>query len=237
MTREPTSSPASRARRAVELDPRAAARLAAPAPATLLARPIDDRRQLPVPYVNVHTRDGREVTDFSSINSDRALHAGKARLCGLCGTPLGYWIAFIGGPNTIRFRAFSDPPAHPACALAALGLCPHMALAHARRARRPHADTWVPVGFVDTKPVERCLAITRDYQVGINRGSGMFRAAPFRSVHRWHYNAQGTLVSTAGSRPIPEAALAVPTDTATSTGGRALRLTESRKESRKRQTT
>lgn len=229
MTDEPTSGPASRV---VELNPRAAARLTAPVPATLLTRPIDDRRQLPVPYVNVHTRDGREVTDFTSINSDRALHAGKARLCGLCGAPLGYWIAFVGGPNTIRFRAFSDPPAHPACALAALGLCPHIALAHARRARHTHADTWIPVGFVETKPTQWCLAITRDYQVGINRGSVIFRAAPFRSVHRWAYNAEGHLVPIAGSQPIPEAALAVPTGAgcpAASPGEEASRPTEPRR--------
>ncbi len=195
----------------VDLIPRATARLSAPVPPTLMARPIDERRQLPVPYVNEHVRDGVEVTDFTSVNRKRALHAGQARLCGLCGTSLGYWIAFVGGPNALRFRDFSDPPAHPACALAALGLCPHMALAHARRARHSHPDTRVPIGFDDSKPTEWCVAITRDYRVGTDRGSVIFRAAPFRSVHRWHYDTEGHLVSVPGGAPIPESALALPT--------------------------
>lgn len=192
-----------------DLDPRAAARLSAPLPTALAGRPIDARRRLPVPYVNVHDRDGTEVTDFTSINADRSLHAGQQRLCGLCGTALGYWISFLGGPNTIRFRAFTDPPAHPACSLAALGLCPHIALAHARRAtpRRLHADTHVPIGFRDAKPIEWCLGITRDYSVRIDRGAVIFRAAPFKSVHRWHYDTDGHLVPVPGSPPIPERAL------------------------------
>ena len=192
-----------------DLDPRAAARLSAPLPPALAGRPVDPRRRLPVPYVNVHDRKGVEVTDFTAINADRSLHAGQQRLCGLCGTALGYWISFLGGPNTIRFRAFSDPPAHPACSLAALGLCPHIALAHARRALpgRLHADTQVPVGFHDAKPDQWCLGITRGYQVRVDRGSVIFHAAPFKSVHRWHYDTTGRLVPVPGSPPVPERAL------------------------------
>ncbi len=193
-----------------DLDPRAAARLSVPLPPTLAARPIDPRRRLPVPYVNVHTRDGVEVTDFAAINAEASLHAGRSRLCGLCGTALGYWISFVGGPNTMRFRAFSDPPAHPACSLSAVALCPHIALAHARRAtpRRLHADTRVPVGFHDAKPDQWYLGLTRDYQVGLDRGSVIFRAAPFKSIHCWHYDTTGRLVLVPGSPPIPERALA-----------------------------
>jgi hypothetical protein len=144
-----------------------------------------------VPYVNAHDRDGAEVTDFTAINANRCLHAGQQRLCGLCGTALGYWISFFGGPNAIRFRAFSDPPAHPACSLVALGLCPHIAMAHARRAtpRRVHADTRVPVGFHDAKPTEWCLGITRDYGVRIDRGSdlpgGPVQVGPLLALRLW----------------------------------------------------
>lgn len=193
-----------------DLDPRAAARLSAPLPPALAARPIDPRRRLPVPHVNVHTREDAEVFDFTAINAEASLRAGRSRLCGLCGTALGYWISFVGGPNTMRFRAFTDPPAHPACSLAALALCPHIALAHARRAtpRRLHADTRVPVGFHDAKPGQWCLGLTRDYQVGLDRGSVIFRAAPFKSIHRWHYDTAGRLVPAPGSPPIPERALA-----------------------------
>src|SRR5437879_3798481 len=175
MTASPTPDPA-RPHPPADLDPRAAARLSAPLPPTLAARPVDPRRRLPVPYVSVHIRDGIEVTDFTAIDRERGLQAGHARLCGLCGTALGYWIAFLGGPNTMRFRDFTDPPAHLACSLAALALCPHIALAHARRAapRRLHADTRVPLGFHDAKPDQWCLGLTRDYQVGLDRGSVIF---------------------------------------------------------------
>lgn len=207
-TPDPATNP-SPPRSPGDLDPRAAQRLTAPLPPALAGRPIDPHRRLPVPYVNVHDRDGIQVTDFTAINADRCLHAGQQRLCGLCGTALGYWVSFVGGPNTIRFRTFSDPPAHPACSLAALGLCPHIALAHARRAtpRRLHADTQVPVGFHDTKPDQWCLGITRHYRVRIHRGAVIFHAAPFKSVHHWHYDTTGHLVPAPGSPPVPHGAL------------------------------
>jgi hypothetical protein len=93
-------------------------------PAGLAARPVCPRRGLPIPYVNTSGPDG--WTDFTSIDTTRVAEVGTKNLCSLCGRPHEYWLAFLGGPAAARTRAYTDPPAHVACAKAALRLCPHI---------------------------------------------------------------------------------------------------------------
>lgn len=160
-------------------------------PTGLANRPLDQRRRAPIPVVNVHTlADGDDVVDFTAINADRAAEVGRERRCGLCGHDLGYWIGFLGGPESARSRAYTDPPMHPECAEAAVVLCPHIALQRARRANPEHLPSTavVPDGFVETKPTEWVLGLTRTYRMRRHRGSLLFLPAPFKHLRRWRYH-------------------------------------------------
>jgi hypothetical protein len=160
----------------------------------LATRPIDPKRRLPVPYVQLLRPDG--TADFAAVNGATALRAAAARLCGLCGKKMGRWVAFIAGPQSIEHRAFLDPPMDVKCAEDALRLCPHMA--RERTPRRPEGsfspEVITPAGFTEGKPNRFGLFITGRWQVHRNvaEGTYVFRPAPARTV-RWFSYVNGVL--------------------------------------------
>lgn len=167
-------------------------------PETMQDLPIDPKRKLPIPMMNLRPDDPNDfdgeptVADFTAIWGPTVLRCGRERLCGICGKPLGYWIAFLGGPNSAASRAYVDPPFHPDCAEAALTLCPHIAIPHHKRApeHRMSGPTMVPEGFDSSRTEEWVMGITRDYKMDLGRG--VFRPAPFRKLRRFGY-VDGTL--------------------------------------------
>lgn len=78
----------------------------------------------PVPYIVLIRPDG--TPDFRVANEERRDEVIGRRLCHLCGEPLGWWIAFIGGPSAIAQRLFYDPAMHPECARYAVVACPFL---------------------------------------------------------------------------------------------------------------
>lgn len=170
-------------------------------PEGLAKRPVDPKRKLPIPVMNMRPSDlddwdSEKVADFTAIWAPTVIECGKKRLCGICGEPLGYWIAFLGGPKSAANRAYVDPPFHPSpCAVAALTLCPHIAIPHHKRApdHRLAAETSVPAGFDASRTDEWVMGITRDYKMDVRPDSIVFRPAPFKRVRRFTYNDQGVL--------------------------------------------
>lgn len=98
--------------------------------------PVDDRRKLPIPYMN-RRFDG--TWDFLSIYAPAVIKCLNEKLCGICGEPLKFASAFVGGPLSFQSRVYSDPPFHPECAKASMRLCPHMLISHAKRATERRA--------------------------------------------------------------------------------------------------
>ncbi len=92
-------------------------------PRTLAERPLDDEYGLPIPFVYEYDDGSHE---FGTINRRRSIQCALSRLCGMCGAPLEYDIAFLGGPKAAETRSYTDPPMHVGCAEAALQLCPHL---------------------------------------------------------------------------------------------------------------
>ncbi|MGW4696893.1 hypothetical protein ACWEO1_31440 [Kitasatospora cineracea] len=131
-------------------------------PHGLGTRPVDLRRGLPIPAVNVHP-DGE--VDFISINSEKAMELAVRGRCGLCARQMTGPVAFLGGPTAAEAGLYSDPPMHEECAEAALTLCPHIARPHARRAseRRLEHDATHAVGFSEEKPSEWVLLVCNGY--------------------------------------------------------------------------
>ncbi len=77
-------------------------------PARLAARPFDERRQLPIPYVSEYD-DG---VDFVTLNGARVLDCARRHLCSACGQPHEYRLAFVGGPGGFLQRRYTDAPMH-----------------------------------------------------------------------------------------------------------------------------
>lgn len=172
-----------------------------PLPPGLDQRPVDPRRHLPVPVMNMRPADPTnydgdlDTADFTAIWAPTVVECGHKRLCGICGNPLGYWIAFLGGPKSATNRTYSDPPFHPACAEASLSLCPHIAVPHHQRApdHRLAEGTSTPAQFDGSRTEEWVIGITRDYKMDVRRGAIVFTPAPFKQTRRFTYEGR-TLV-------------------------------------------
>ena len=142
--------------------------LSVPMPATLASRPRDPRRDLPIPAVNEFPGVGRGY-DFTIINSVRAMELARQRCCGLCGEPMPPVVAFLGGPRAAETGGYSDPPGCPACMRAALTLCPHIRVAHARRAGtgRDLVEAAQVPGFTGERPDTWVMVFARSYRIAL----------------------------------------------------------------------
>jgi hypothetical protein len=168
-----------------------------PMPDALARRPFDERRNLPVPYMNMTYPDGPDaepVIDFTAIWGPAVMDCLENRLCGICGTKLGYWIAFLGGPRSEKSRMYIDSPFHEECAAAAaLGWCPHIAIKRHKRATDQHVgeDAWSPTDADLNKGDEWVMGITRDYTIKAHQGAVVSQAAPFKRTRRFRYDDNG----------------------------------------------
>jgi len=164
----------------------------------LAARPVDPRRGLPIPYVNVED-DGS--INFAAVNGGRVLECVRRRLCGLCGQPQDFLMAFVGGPGGFQARMYTDPPGHVDCMRSALDLCPYLDIE--RHQRRGLTEITAAPGFADmekTQPV--ILAVTWAYDIALigDPPSLMFLPAAWQSATRFDY-ADGRLIET-GPEPL-----------------------------------
>lgn len=163
---------------------------------TLAHRPTDPRRNLPIPAMNMPpgSQDPAEA-DFTAIHAQTVYENAQARLCGICAAPLGYWIAFVGGPKSAQARTYIDPPFCVPCAEAALTLCPHLAISRHKRAtaQRLADDVHTPEGFIEDKPEEIVMGLTRDFKTSVTNQGVIFRPAPFKRLRRFTHNDQGIL--------------------------------------------
>lgn len=166
-------------------------------PERLKRRPVDKRRGLPIPYVSIIPGDGPEEAraDFTAIQAEPVLKAVVDGLCGLCGEPLDYWKAFLGGPRSAESRTYTDPAMHLECAQAAMRLCPHISMIQHKRVpeSRLRGEPVIPHGFVDTKPAKWVIGVTRSYTYKFRNGAMLITAAPFKRTLVYAYDEQGRI--------------------------------------------
>lgn len=101
-----------------------------PVPKLLQSRPRDERGYIItyVTFINPATKK----PDFRIVDAIKVLRCIEERLCGICGTSLGKLCVFIGGPESVANRCFSDPPMHEECARYASKVCPYLANSKAK---------------------------------------------------------------------------------------------------------
>jgi len=80
-----------------------------PMPASLAARPHDPRRGLPIPPVKVHSDPvtSAPTVDFTNVNTTVSTDLAANRRCSLCGSEMGYWVAFVGGPRAAELMRYT----------------------------------------------------------------------------------------------------------------------------------
>ncbi len=147
-----------------------------------------DSRGYPVTYVTALKPDG--VPDFTQLDGERRLECIRDNLCGLCGTPLSYWRAVIGGPTVIRTRLSLDPPMHMDCAgfaaTSSTGGCPF--LLHLGTARySKSADT-----AESPRPERLYFATTRSHALVRTGLDAAALCAPFKSTWEIRYGQLGS---------------------------------------------
>lgn len=171
-------------------------------PPQIAALPVDAKRGLPIPLMN-QAPDGTH--SFVAINGKTILRILQEKLCGICGTKLGFASAFVSGPLSFQNRAYSDPPFHPECAMYAMTVCPHIVISHAQRATETRLDrevgqTYTGPGAVTHKPQEWIIAIAPTAETVAhftNEGLLIRCGKPTRAI-RYTYDDNGKLVRTKG---------------------------------------
>lgn len=130
--------------------------------------------QLIVPYM---VDDRIKPIDFKIVHGGHVRKCAECFLCGICGTRIRGYFAFIG-PNDER-RCFADPWMHPDCARLAMQQCPFLA---GRRDWRAVPET----------------ALEGEWMARYSHNMSAFVAPSGRAhrdqFHRWHFEALGALV-------------------------------------------
>lgn len=151
-------------------------RPAPPVPAELAHRPLDDTGRV-VGWATALGDDGRAMQGVNVAL--RCAEAIEGRLCGQCGTPLGYWIAFLGDEECVSGRRFLEPPMHEACARYAISACPYLgAERYVAKLQRPGVTQLAD----RTRPERMALYVTRSFEPLYGDHAPMAKAGPPKTV-------------------------------------------------------
>jgi hypothetical protein len=167
-----------------------------PLPVRLAHLPVDDRGY-PVPWFVgwvAPTAGAAPVPDFRTMDPDKWRMAVTARVCWVCGQPLGRWLAFPIGPMCAITRTTSEPPCHRECAEWSIRNCPF--LSQPRQVRRTEdmpAGVEEPGGIALTRnPGVTCLWITRSYEVFDAGGKPLITVGALESISWWREGRAAT---------------------------------------------
>jgi hypothetical protein len=122
-------------------------------PADLADRPRTQESGLPVPFA-CEDEDGG--FDVRSLSKRRTIRCALSRICGLCGTSLGWPVAFLGSEQEADDNALHFPPLHEPCAEAALHV--YLPLGEGALGIDVPPQEWVLVttgGFEIERPADR----------------------------------------------------------------------------------
>lgn len=128
-------------------------------PERLRRRPLDSHGR---PLAWVLGVDGNGEPMQGVNDADKVFRCIIERRCGLCGEPLGWWVAFIGDDESVRQRVFVEPPMDPECARYALTACPYLAAGAGFEVKRKREGV---VAIQDRqRPARMALYLTRHFE-------------------------------------------------------------------------
>ena len=174
-----------------------------------IARLPRDRRGYPIFATIVQPEDNGGEPDFAILDPQRVARCVRDRLCGVCGRPLDYWIAFVGGNLCIEHRLFGFA-LHPDCARYSPRACPHLSNPRAKyRAVPPGKAVRVSRVASDRRPSELFLFTARRYEPVVARGELLVKAPPFTRIETVETSTEptggGDVTGCPTSPPLPMA--------------------------------
>lgn len=123
-----------------------------------------DRRGFPVPWFVAWVEGEPE---FRAMDYPKWVEAVRAKLCWVCGEPLGAYMAFVVGPMCAVNRISSEPPSHRECAEFSARACPFLSRPHMRRRENDLPETVRdPAGtMIRRNPGVTLMWITKSYKL------------------------------------------------------------------------
>lgn len=155
-----------------------------------------DARGYPIPY-NV-TRNRKGKPDFRVIDPNKWNECVVFRKCALTGLPLGEEFAFVGGPQSMLHRLFTDAAMLPEAAEYAIQVCPFLAApsfsyATVKNGKLGGEGVTVFEGMSTERPEVFAIGITRSYSL-YRHGSGLvIQAGPWESLKRYRHGKPSQL--------------------------------------------
>lgn len=156
-------------------------------PAYLRQRPR--WRGFPIPFTTLIRDDG--TPDFKVTDQRAWAFAVSRGACGLCGEPLVYWQAFIGGGRCKESRLFFDPAMHIECAQYAIRVCPFLVGKSDYSGAPPPAGVVVDEHCSAQRPPDMYLFKTRGYRLVKIDGKIYIQAEPFKFIERLPQQEEG----------------------------------------------
>lgn len=147
-------------------------------PEYLKARPR--WKGFPIPFTTLIKEDG--TPDFRGTDQHRWAECVTKGLCGLCGQPLIYWQAFIGGEKCKESRLFFDPAMHVKCAEFAAKACPFI-VGCKSYSIKTNQDPTAYRNISAERPTHMYLFKTRGYDLVKIEEKVYIKAHPFKFVN------------------------------------------------------
>ena len=134
---------------------------------------------LPIPAMNGRPGPlGIDTTDFLSVDTARVLDLARKALCGICAEPVRDGYAFLSGPAAHQARRTTNPPAHEACLLASMGLCPYINRPGKQRATGKRVAHFSSRDMVLAKPDVWVLGVTDRFHIEVFEDTGAVHVVP-----------------------------------------------------------
>jgi len=149
-----------------DADPEFPREIAPSLPASLAARPWENRLEIPIPVFADRTLTRGTGYDFHTVSPRLVRAAAIARRCYLCGEPIGTdedaW--FLGDEQSFIMKYYPETIGHEDCLLASLTLCPYISTERHKRATERRLGQ--PQNLKDpNKPDVWVLCASREYQI------------------------------------------------------------------------
>lgn len=144
---------------------------------------------IPIPFF-VAKIDGKY--DLRFADHRKPMICAKRRLCWVCGKPLDYFCAFIGGPISAESLRFADGPMHLECAEFSLRYCPFLSTPNLQYSERSIPSGIAPVtGHSPVKPERHSLTISAGFTiVRVSENEIHFIAGPVQKQTFWKDGSQ-----------------------------------------------
>jgi len=130
---------------------------------------------VPFERIDLPLRPG-DYPDFRVVDRRKLWIAYKRKLCWVCGSDLGKYLAFVIGPMCAVNRTSGEPPSHRDCATFSARACPFLSKPQVeRRENALPANVVVHPAMLARNPGVAMVWVTTSYEPSVSEGNVVFR--------------------------------------------------------------